>query len=325
MTEDSPSPPSIKVKLTAYTLAILVVLGAISFAEYLLSKLWPITTAYRYSSVIDYEFRPNLDIPFVTQEFSTRIQTGADGLRAPAASNTGAKVLFMGDSFVFGHGVNGEQAIPHQLQALSNGQMSVVNAGVPGYDTRREALMLEQIEARISPDIIIVGFVLNDVLSNSGQFWFSPTATGLLRHLPFPALGSLVEYLLSDPAFVLFRLGVIVPKRFDHLACRVQENCQAGWDATTLWMTRLKAAARSAHLVLARIPMPGEIPGDDALIAKLHDIADKVGMDFVDVGQAPGLMESGYYASDGHWNPRGHHIAASYLLTQLTANAVIGK
>ncbi len=316
MTEET-APPSVKVRLAAYGLTVVVILAGIVGFEYLLARFWPITTAYQYSALTDYEFRPNLDIAFHTDEFSTRIRTGADGLRLPQAAKTGEKVLFLGDSFVFGHGVDGEQALPHQLETLSQGRLSVVNAGVPGYDTRREVKMLEQIGYRLSADTILVGFVLNDVLSNSGEFWFSPTATGILRYLPFPALGSLVEYLISDPAFVLFRLGITIPNRFDHLACRQEGRCAAGWSATSHWLTRLKSQSGNARVVLVRIPMPGESAAETFVGNQLGDDARRLNMDYVDLMQAPGLMERGYYKRDGHWTPEGHRLAAAYLWARL--------
>ncbi|KAF0225587.1 MAG: hypothetical protein FD176_273 [Rhodospirillaceae bacterium] len=317
MTDGRTRPYSVLVRLTALAMMVVLLATGLATVEMLLATFWPITTAYRYSAANEYEFQPHLDIAFNTPEFSTRIRTDADGFRLPEAIPHGTRVLFLGDSFVFGHGVNGEQALPHRLQRLSQGRLSVVNAGVPGYDTRRETMVLENRGQTLRPQIVLVGFVLNDVLANSEEFRFSPTATGPMRRLPLPALGSLVEYLISDPAFVLFRMGVNVSRRFDHLACRLDGACQQGWAATRHWLARLKKAAGTARVVLVRIPMPGEEPNAPAVIGNLGEAARLNGMDFIDLAQAPGLLQTGYYQTDGHWNADGHDMAARYLWSHL--------
>lgn len=317
----------LSVRVVAVVVALAAVLATIAAGEWLLARLHPITAAYRHDPVTEYRFRPGLDIPYRTAEFATRIRIGGDGLRLPAAGPGRLKVLFLGDSFVFGHGVEGEQAVPHRLEALSGGLLSVTNAGIPGYDTRRQAMLMQSIGASLKPDVVVVGFVINDVLGNSGEFRFAPTATGAMRHLPFPALGTLVEYLAADPAFVLSRLGIAMRSRFDHLACARDGGCREGWRHTAQWLATLVQSARQSgarRVVLVRMPVRQELDGPNEVAPRLAAIAAELGIDFIDLAAGAGLDASVYYPRDGHWSVRGHELAAAFLWRRLGDLGIAG-
>ena len=38
----------------------------------------------------------------------------------------------------------------------------MINAGVPGYNTEQEAVMLDELLPRYRPDMVVVGYVMND-------------------------------------------------------------------------------------------------------------------------------------------------------------------
>ena len=70
---------------------------------------------------------------------------GKDGLRVspPVKDATVGCVLFFGDSFTFGEGVNDQETIPYQLGILSSGAYRVYNLGFHGYGPHQ---MLSAIE-----------------------------------------------------------------------------------------------------------------------------------------------------------------------------------
>jgi len=57
----------------------------------------------------EFTLRPNLDVTHVSAEFSKRIRTNALGYRRVGDGGGAAEVLFLGDSFTFGHGVADEE------------------------------------------------------------------------------------------------------------------------------------------------------------------------------------------------------------------------
>lgn len=304
-------------------LCLLAALAALWGAETVIGRLQPIATAYVFDPATDYRLRPHLDITFATHEFATRITTGRQAIRGGDVD--GGDILILGDSFVFGHGVEQDQALPARLEAALSERLGrpvgIVNAGVPGFDTRRETLFLEAYGRAWPAEWVLVGFVINDVASNSGQFRFAPTPTGWLRHLPLPAVGTMIEYLASDPMALLFRLGLPVPRTsFDHLACLHEAGCAEGWRASEDWLRRLAAITdeRGQHLVLVNIPVREQVEGGpERASVLLEAMAVRLNIRFVDLARTPGLGAGHYFAQDGHWTARGHHDAAAYLAERL--------
>ena len=94
------------------------------------------------------------------------------GLRGPAVSPTPAasvkRVLFLGDSVVFGHGLGDGSSIPSQLEQQLNQpsaehKTEVLNAGVPGYSTFQSELYYRLHGQHLKPDLVLLGFCFNDV------------------------------------------------------------------------------------------------------------------------------------------------------------------
>jgi hypothetical protein len=81
------------------------------------------------------------------------------------------RLLVLGDSFVFGHGVRLEdtftKVLERSLRARPGmGGAEVVNAGVPRYGTFQEIALLEEIVDVVRPDAVILTVYANDVLDN---------------------------------------------------------------------------------------------------------------------------------------------------------------
>lgn len=78
------------------------------------------------------------------------------------------RLLLVGDSFVFGQGVDAEQSIPAQLQSLltaSGTSVTVGNAGIAGTGPREWAHGVRRFRDSFAPDAVVaVMFVGNDVL-----------------------------------------------------------------------------------------------------------------------------------------------------------------
>jgi hypothetical protein len=308
--------------LTTAALIIVSILVGLAGIELTIAWLQPITTAYRWDPHTNYRLRPDLDIAFATGEFTTHIRTNADGLRDEPWDPAEARpvIVLVGDSFVFGHGVEASETFGAGLQRRFGTAARVVNSGHPGWDTWRELAWLRAEGPRFRPSVVLVGFVLNDVLANSGEFRFAPTATGWLRHLPFPAVGAMLEYVLSDPTFVLFRLGFDVPHgRIDHLACLREEACERGWTATQTALAEMVAEIRrqGATPLLVHLPTRPETSPDetvppyrpDGALRRLETIAKALGIGFQSLAMEP----AAFFPRDGHWNRSGHEAAAERL------------
>ena len=81
------------------------------------------------------------------------------------------RILVLGDSVTFGHGGIAENAYPRLLEKLlrewrSDVDWQVWNAGVPGYNTSQELAHLLELGPLARPDLVVVGFFLNDLVDN---------------------------------------------------------------------------------------------------------------------------------------------------------------
>lgn len=113
------------------------------------------------------------------------------GLRSrevgPKKSGT-YRILVLGDSLVFlGETSSGElytEVLERRLNARSaNGPhaFEVINAGVPGYTTYQELEFLKIYGLEMQPDLVVLGFVLNDLFY---KYQHKPTTQNLLDREP---------------------------------------------------------------------------------------------------------------------------------------------
>jgi len=100
--------------------------------------------------------------------------TDGRGYRGPAWDDARAgaecRVLCLGDSVTFGLGVEDDETFPARLEALlreGGREAAVYNAGVPGYDTVQEGAVLERLRDVVRPDVVVVGWLPNDVTEPS--------------------------------------------------------------------------------------------------------------------------------------------------------------
>lgn len=75
------------------------------------------------------------------------------------------RVLVVGDSTWFGHGVSDAETFPARLEARLKGRgldVDVLNGGVPGYSTEQSRLFLEEQGWSLEPDLLVVGNLWSD-------------------------------------------------------------------------------------------------------------------------------------------------------------------
>ena len=76
------------------------------------------------------------------------------------------RVVMLGDSLVWGELVALEHSLPRRLQERLGAE--VINLGVTGYDTAQEAAWYEAKGAALEPDVVVLVYCLNDMMSMSG-------------------------------------------------------------------------------------------------------------------------------------------------------------
>jgi hypothetical protein len=83
---------------------------------------------------------------------------------------TDYRVLLLGDSFMYGTGVNDDQTVAARIEKdLSASQMSVevLNAGCPGKGTDYALKCFQTVGRKFHPDLTVLGFFANDFQDNA--------------------------------------------------------------------------------------------------------------------------------------------------------------
>jgi len=114
-----------------------------------------------------YEMRPNAEVPF--PEFNTTYKTNSSGFRDREYSASKAegvyRIVVIGDSVSFGWGVELDKSYPKVLEELfvnAGQKVEVLSMAVSGYNTIQEAALLRESGLAVDPDLVIIGYCLND-------------------------------------------------------------------------------------------------------------------------------------------------------------------
>ncbi len=285
---------------------------------------------------IVYELKPGLRVSYQGAVTTTNGQ-GFRGPEVLSSKRPGTyRIVGIGDSFMFGQGVNDEQpylAVLAELLARARPERSweVVNTAVPGYNTAMEVETLEAKGLAYAPDLVVIDFVANDF--------------GLPNFIrcPRPVL-ALDRSLLRDyfrgrrPRGYFKRLEqagfMLAPARGTGdsavAASQVPPEYRdlVGWDAYSTAMGRLRQLARTRGFDVLVISLAlADSPAKGRALALSRDL----GFHVLDVGSFLRRHLSGegwgpylgsplaLSASDGHPSALGHRLAATairdYLLS----------
>lgn len=99
-----------------------------------------------------------------------RVRLNSHGMRGPDVPDAPApgvhRVLALGGSTTFGEALAEDEAWPavleRELEARTREPYEVLNAGVEGYNTSAELAFLEQRGLPLRPEVVVVGFSLDD-------------------------------------------------------------------------------------------------------------------------------------------------------------------
>jgi GDSL-like Lipase/Acylhydrolase family len=225
-------------------------------------------------------------------------------------------ILFMGDSFVWGVDAEAHERFTDLLRSRLPGN-AIVNAGVSGYGTDQEYLLLQRIWPKIQPSAVVLIFCSdNDRLDNGTNLrydgyqkpYFATAADGalVLRGQPVPTSRQL--YIKQD------------------------------WLVRHLWLARVVAFA----YVEIRHPQLYVPDPTERIISKMREFVEAhgarllVGLQYSDAKLIQHLQteripfvtfdgaESYSSRHGAHWTPAGHQLVAERLLALLSDNHLAG-
>jgi lysophospholipase L1-like esterase len=263
----------------------------------------------------------------ITPEFTMRFTTNSDGFRGPELGSLSQRpILFLGDSFTEGYGVNDGEEFPALIRdALKAGAeaVPVINAGLGDNGNGRWVKFLRHRAAQYNPLLVVVQICENDQQDNLDEGLFTVSPNGQLIELPVPLPGmerwaggllDRVPVVANSYLVGLFRevsWRGILARRGSNLGSGPANDSHdpSGELLQSLLLDEmLRICAANGWPVLVII---GSIPNPQA--AKLEEFFSKRGVRMVIIPtkeERPDL----FYRVDGHWNAAGHRFVADRVL-----------
>ena len=135
-----------------------------------------------YDPHLGWRHRPGARALYRRREYTTEVAINGHGLRGPErgyeAPPGTLRVLALGDSFVEGYTVASHETVTDVLEqdlARPGCPVEVLNAGTAAYSTDQEYLFYREEGVKYSPQVVLVFFYYNDILSNTiARYFGSP-------------------------------------------------------------------------------------------------------------------------------------------------------
>jgi hypothetical protein len=298
------------------TLAALeIVLRVADFSE-LRDTVSEHSPGYDYDAELGWAPVPNLSSEMTTFR-TTHIKHNSLGLRDEEFTlDARPTMMFLGDSFVWGLDSEADERFTELLKARLPAY-KILAAGVAGYGTDQEYLLLKRLWPKIKPAVVVLVFCSeNDRLDNSTNVRYAN------YHKP---------YFASRPDGSLALMGEPVPK--SHLLYYRDD-----WLVRNLWLARL------ATNVYVRLRYPPVFVPDptEKLVGTMREFVEGNGARFLVAIQHHDEALASYLAANRipfaklegaphytagwgpHWTPEGHRFVADRVFDLLSANHVVG-
>jgi hypothetical protein len=161
----------INVGLAAGSAAITILLALIALEVYLQTTYTPpALEPFEFSPNLGWENRRSFHQEFYSSDYGRMIEqtTNSVGIRDErefSVQKTKPRILILGDSFVFGTGLDQDDLIGRRLQEMLP-EYEVISAGTVGYSSTQYLQYYEQYMAVYDPDIVVFAVYLNDFAEN---------------------------------------------------------------------------------------------------------------------------------------------------------------
>ena len=342
----------IVVRIVTVCLGLFVGLAAVEIVIRILSLAPPLEDQYGQNvrdAYLPYKPKPSSRITGrnETNEFAYDYQHNSFGFRDVEHTRVkGAetfRILGLGDSFTYGVGVAFEETYLSRLEGMLNNRagthpkVEVIRAGIPRYFPDPERVLLEKYGMQFQPDLVVVGFLPNDVVNSYlGLDAITVDESGYLKTREAAQLGpfGMQVYQYSHLCRVILRTYVSWQIKRKHQP-RPNELFRDGGFHEKDWVhmereyDRMAAIAASigAKLVIVHIPQKGPWTEKHRYPAtRFSAWAAKRNVGFADTLPAMERASAAqhlYYEKDGHCTPAGHAVIAQELYRYLTDENII--
>ena len=283
------------------------------------------------------------------------IHTDSQGFRGtreyPLERAGGVRLLAVGDSFVFGFGVEDSEVFTARLEAMQPG-LEVPNLAVAGYGIDQIYKSYQIIGRPYKPDLVLIGIYPEDfwratrAFSDSGHAkpYFSLKGDGSLElhNVPVPPPFTLDTHQFPDliewsPTQTILRQSALyrlVQKQLIRLGKNtgiLDPDLTVEWQVGKAILRKFIQEIRedgATPLVLIAAPRQWVQEKEPFSLHKsLLRFLKKEKVDYIDFTPVfqermhdPKDIETYYMAGDWHWSPAGHAVVAEHILEYLKSH-----
>ena len=207
-----------------------------------------------------------------------RVRTNSLGLRGPEVSRRKPpgtrRLLAIGDSYVFGYGVDEEHTVTARLSGLLNARgrerWEVLNLGVNSYSTDQELVLFQELGPQLAPDVVVLFVCDNDFEANTEDF------VNQRYYKPFFVLsgdGRLIRHNVPIPEFTGPQRAKLWLGQHSEVWNMIRSRRgQLPW---------INADLDAFQVATPAPPASAEVPLTAALIVAMRDLAERLGSEFV--------------------------------------------
>lgn len=285
------------------------------------------TTIFMRDEALGWRLRPGV----VDDWAGVTVRINAKGLRGPelpyARESDALRILYLGDSVTFGFRLpEAEHAYPYAVQrhveAATGRRVETVNSGVGGWSPWQQLVWLRQEGVRYAPDLVVVGFVLNDVTEKLGLRRFGGAGVGLQlalsRHSTLDSLSDrLALFQVATRLGARLRYGNEAKGGASRAQLLQVESLvrepedpavQAAWDLTLESLDGIFSACaeRGIPVLLVQFPFAFQLEERDRLSAPQHTLrahARSRGVGYLDL--LPELVREDFLSDGNHLSVSG--------------------
>lgn len=303
---------------------------------------------WKWDETLHFKHRPNI-IRYWTGYDNKPIQINEYGQHDdsfPIKKDTKElRILNLGDSITMGHGVSKDETYSRYLEtflldSLKNyNKVQAINTGVQGYSPFQELELLKR-SLIFQPDIVTIGFCLNDVTE---PFTVNKNlgGTGLDYHKVTQAPNKYLSFLLNETGFGRLIQEIRI-RKLDAKQEKLNEiwdvkkmlrnkndlNYQKQWEFTFNELSKIYNLCKSRQLRVILLIFPYTFQFKDKNLswaqlvliehAKLNDIPF---IDFLKIFEnkidTDSIKLKEYFLDEDHFTPLGHQVVAKELCNRI--------
>lgn len=188
-------------------------------------------TCYKKSAYLPYEYIPGCTGQIKTSNSVTHIKINSIGLRdKEIQAKSNKRILLVGDSFVFGYGVEDGQKLGTLLEKKIG--FEVINAGFIDTGPDVSYLYTKTRGLALKPDLIVLSiFPMNDLADLDETFWVRDNIGDLVAINSSKKVHELGFIFKDKPSFIYSipviretNIGVFFFSRFENLVANLRDN-----------------------------------------------------------------------------------------------------